>query len=85
MRSFDLIIFSPCVSCYVFTVPRLLEEGLLRIKPPGTRIFWVPQPPFAQPSLVDPQLENPFASGFSETLAQANPQPADPQWGKHCT
>lgn len=70
-----------CGLCYVFTVPQLLE-GLLRIKPPGTRIFWVLQPPFAQPSLVDPQLESPFVSGLSEPLAQAKPQPADPQQGK---
>lgn len=67
---------------YVFTGPRLLEKGLLRIKPPGTRIFWVSQPPFAQPSPVDPQVENSFVSGVSEPLAEANPQAAAPQQGK---
>lgn len=77
-----LLFFPMCELCYVFTVPRLLEEGLLRINPPGTRIFWVSQRPFAQPSLVDPQLENSFVSGLSEPLAQAKPKPADLQQGK---
>lgn len=72
-----------CGLYYVFTGPRLLEEGLLRTKPPETRIFRVSQPPFAQPSPLDPQVENSFVSVLTEPLAEANPQAAAPQQGKY--
>lgn len=72
-----------CGLYYVFTGPRLLEEGLLGIKPPETRIFGVSQPPFAQPSPVDPHVDNSFVSGLAEPLAEANAQTAAPQQGKY--
>lgn len=83
-EALTLLFFPMCRSCYVFTVPRLLEEGLLRIKPAGTMIFWVSprKPLFAQPSLVDPQPQNSFASGLSEPLPQANPTAYRPTAGE---
>lgn len=71
MRSFVLIIFFPkCGLCYMFTVPRLLEEWMLRKKNlmgPGASEMW--QLPLGQPSLGDSHLENPLMPGLSEPLA----------------
>lgn len=48
-----------------------MEEGLLRVKYPGTRTFCVSQPPFPQLNPVDPQVENSFVTSLSEPLADA--------------
>lgn len=82
-EALTLLFLPMCGLYYVFTGPRVLKEWLLRIKSPGTRISWVSQPPFTQPSPVDPQVENSFVTGLSEPLAGANPQAAAPQQGKY--
>lgn len=75
-----------CRLYYVFTVPKLLEEGLLRIKPASTMISWVSpkKPLFAQLSLVDPQLQKTLLCLASlNHYHRQNPQPTDPQQGEN--
>lgn len=82
MRSFDLIIFSHMWVVLCFHSSQTAGRKIAENKTSWDQIFWVSQPPFAQPSPVDPQVKNPFVSAISEPLAQAKPQPADPTIGE---